>query len=172
MRRPTFDMVKKSQYILNDAHTGERIKLVDPIEDHFTPGRIILMSMCYQEGKNRANFCPGCRTANPKAGSEMTCSSCGLSYREVEEIESGMDEPYRLPFVPNPSRSGRSQLYGLVRVQLIKAGPNSTNVTSFNAMLEQYNDLQQRTMIENMEMQKAQAYWNPIESMSKRDATS
>jgi len=35
-----------------------------------------------------------------------------------------------------------------------------------------YTVFQQQTMIENMEMQKAQAFWNPLESMSKRDATS
>ena len=39
-------------------------------------------------------------------------------------------------------------------------------------MLDQYNELQQQTMPENMEMQKAQAFWNRLESMSKQDATS
>jgi hypothetical protein len=46
------------------------------------------------------------------------------------------------------------------------------NAASFNTMLNQYNALQQQTMLENMEMQKAQAFWNPLESMSKKDATS
>jgi hypothetical protein len=39
-------------------------------------------------------------------------------------------------------------------------------------MLAQYNELQAQTMEENMEMQKAQAFWNPLESMTSRDATS
>ena len=48
----------------------------------------------------------------------------------------------------------------------------SDKATNFNSMLQQYNDLQQQTMLENMETQRAQAFWNPISSMSKRDATS
>jgi hypothetical protein len=47
-----------------------------------------------------------------------------------------------------------------------------SNAAAFNAMLNQYNQLQQQTMLENMEMQKAQAFWNPLESISKKDATS
>jgi hypothetical protein len=49
---------------------------------------------------------------------------------------------------------------------------NYNNAASFNAMLEENNALQQQTMMGNMEMQKAQAYWNPLESMSKKGATS
>lgn len=45
------------------------------------------------------------------------------------------------------------------------------NAAAFNDMLEQYNELQAQTMEENMEMQKAQAFWNPLESLSKSDAT-
>lgn len=42
----------------------------------------------------------------------------------------------------------------------------------FNDMLTQFNDLQQQTMTENLEMQKAQAFWNPLEHMGKgRDTT-
>jgi cytochrome c-type biogenesis protein CcmH/NrfG len=36
-----------------------------------------------------------------------------------------------------------------------------SNASTFNQMLSQYNQLQQQTMLENMEMQKAQAYWTP-----------
>jgi hypothetical protein len=61
------------------------------------------------------------------------------------------------PRTPSPSR------------QMSHGG---SNAASFNNMLHQYNHLQQQTMMENMEMQKAQAYWNPLESMSKKDATS
>ena len=46
------------------------------------------------------------------------------------------------------------------------------NAAAFSDMLDQYNELQEQTMEENMEMQKAQAFWNPLESMSKQDATS
>ena len=49
---------------------------------------------------------------------------------------------------------------------------NSSNAQAFSEMLDQYNQLQQQTMAENLEMQKAQAFWNPLDSMSKRDATS
>lgn len=52
------------------------------------------------------------------------------------------------------------------------ASLNSSNARAFSQMLDQYNELQQQTMLENMEMQKAQAFWNPLESMSRRDATS
>ena len=61
-------MVKNRQYVLNDAHTGERIKLADPLEDHFSPGRIILMSMCYQDRQSVYQFCPGCRTSFSDSG--------------------------------------------------------------------------------------------------------
>jgi hypothetical protein len=47
-----------------------------------------------------------------------------------------------------------------------------TPASEFSNMLERYNELQQQTMVENMEMQKANGFWNPLESMSKRDATS
>lgn len=53
-----------------------------------------------------------------------------------------------------------------------EAGDPSSNASQFNQMLNQYNSLQQQTMLENMEMQKAQQFWNPLESMSKKDATS
>lgn len=49
---------------------------------------------------------------------------------------------------------------------------SSSNAQAFSEMLDQYNQLQQQTTMENMEMQKTQAFWNPLESMSKRDATS
>ena len=48
----------------------------------------------------------------------------------------------------------------------------SLNARAFNQMLEEYNELQQQMMIEDMEMQKARSFWNPLESMSKKDATS
>jgi hypothetical protein len=65
------------------------------------------------------------------------------------------------PRTPSPSR------------QMINGGSNGgSNAAAFNAMLNQYNQLQQQTMLENMEMQKAQAFWNPLESISKKDATS
>lgn len=47
-----------------------------------------------------------------------------------------------------------------------------SNEIAFSKMLQQYNELQEQTAFENMEMQKAQAFWDPTESMSKRDATS
>lgn len=49
---------------------------------------------------------------------------------------------------------------------------NTGNALIFSQMLDQYSELQQQIMFENMEMQKAQAFWNPLESMSKKDATS
>lgn len=48
----------------------------------------------------------------------------------------------------------------------------SSNENSFNTLLAQFNALQQQTMLENLEMQKAQQFWNPLESMTKKDATS
>ncbi len=33
------------------------------------------------------------------------------------------------------------------------------NADAFSDMLDQYNELQEQTMEENMEMQKAQAFW-------------
>jgi hypothetical protein len=48
----------------------------------------------------------------------------------------------------------------------------SPSPDDFSDMLAQYNELQQQTMLENMEMQKAQAFWNPLESLSKSDAVS
>lgn len=50
--------------------------------------------------------------------------------------------------------------------------PKEQDRKAFNNMLEQYNQLQQQTILENIEMQRAQAFYNPLESMSKRDATS
>jgi hypothetical protein len=38
-------------------------------------------------------------------------------------------------------------------------------------MLAQYNELQQQTTLENFEMGRAKAFWTPLESMSKKDAT-
>lgn len=35
----------------------------------------------------------------------------------------------------------------------------------------QYEMLRQQTRLQELEMQKAQAFWNPLEAMSKRDAT-
>ena len=52
------------------------------------------------------------------------------------------------------------------------SAPQDSNADEFNDMLDQYDELQQQTMTENLEMQKAQAFWNPLESMSKEDATS
>lgn len=46
------------------------------------------------------------------------------------------------------------------------------NKTTFIRTLNQYNELQQQTMVESMEMAKAKAFWDLLESMSKRDATS
>lgn len=51
------------------------------------------------------------------------------------------------------------------------SGGDDFNAAAFSNMLDQYNQLQQQTMTENMEMQSAQAFWNPLESMSKSDAT-
>lgn len=48
---------------------------------------------------------------------------------------------------------------------------SSGNAQAFSQLPNQYNDLQQQTMIERMEMQKAQAFWNPLESLSKQDTT-
>ena len=53
-----------------------------------------------------------------------------------------------------------------------KNSGSGSNAQAASGMLNQYNQLQQQTMTENMEMQKAQAFWNPLESMSKKDATS
>jgi hypothetical protein len=36
----------------------------------------------------------------------------------------------------------------------------------------QYRQLQRETRMENMEMKEVQAFWNPLESMPKKDATS
>jgi hypothetical protein len=41
----------------------------------------------------------------------------------------------------------------------------------FNTMIEQYNELNQQTMME-MDERKGLNFWNPLESMSKKDATS
>ena len=55
----------------------------------------------------------------------------------------------------------------------VAAGASSSgNARAFSEMLDQHNQLQQQTAMEKMEMEKAQAFWNPLESMSKRDATS
>jgi hypothetical protein len=62
------------------------------------------------------------------------------------------------PRTPSPSR------------QMINDGSNGgSNAAAFNAMLNQYNQLQQQTLMDNMEMQKTQAFWNPLESMSKKE---
>lgn len=53
-----------------------------------------------------------------------------------------------------------------------KAENDANHANAFIAMMEQHNDLQQQTMLENMEIEKARAFWDPVESMSKRDATS
>ena len=50
--------------------------------------------------------------------------------------------------------------------------PQDSNADAFSDMLDQYDQLQEETMEENMEMEKAQAFWKPLESMSKADATS
>ena len=53
-----------------------------------------------------------------------------------------------------------------------KPHSSSDNAAAFSGMLDQYNQLQQETEQENQEMQTAQAFWNPLESASKQDATS
>jgi hypothetical protein len=58
------DIVKKKQFVLNDACTGDYIRLRDPIERIFTPGRTILMSMCHRTKISSLPFCPGCGTTN------------------------------------------------------------------------------------------------------------
>ena len=51
------------------------------------------------------------------------------------------------------------------------ARSNSKNAELFSEMLDQYNQLQQQKMMENMEMQKTEAFWNPLKSRSTRDYT-
>lgn len=49
------------------------------------------------------------------------------------------------------------------------------DAVGYEAMLNQYHKLEQQVMMENMIMQGAdlpQAFWNPLESMSKKDVTS
>lgn len=44
--------------------------------------------------------------------------------------------------------------------------PSKRDPRSADDLLDQYNQLQQQTEEENLEMQKAQAFWNPLESTS------
>jgi hypothetical protein len=53
---------------------------------------------------------------------------------------------------------------------LLRRAPQD-NAAAFAAMPDQYNELQEQKMEKTMKMQKAQAFWNPLESMSKSDAT-
>jgi hypothetical protein len=49
---------------------------------------------------------------------------------------------------------------------------NSAAAQAFSEYLDYYNELQHKKMVEHMEKQKEQPYWNPLEPISKRDATS
>ena len=124
--------------------------------------------------------------------------SCGIIFRRIEEVDKD-DIP---SVQANPKMSSNSSIAEFLKFRRLcvspaplpsqlseglknlfsgyrregeyeigatvgSAVPNDTG--DFNSML---NELQQQTVIENMEMQKAQAFWNPIESMSKWDATS
>ena len=39
---------------------------------------------------------------------------------------------------------------------------------TFGDLMIQHNELQEQTMMEGLEMQKAQAFWNTLELMSKK----
>jgi hypothetical protein len=52
------------------------------------------------------------------------------------------------------------------------AASSSEEALRLEAMMDEYFQLQQKQMLEEMEMQKAQPFWNPLESMSKKDAPS
>lgn len=67
---------------------------------------------------------------------------------------------------------GGSGLSGSTPQVLARTYSPQTQAQQFSNMLDRYNTLHQQTMMENMEMQKAQAFWNPLDSMSKRGATS
>ena len=80
-------------------------------------------------------------------------------------------QPNLQPTTPT-SLKGRYDERAAGHLAASQGSANSSSAAAFNHMLNQYNELQQQTMAENMEMQKAQAFWNPLESMSKWDATS
>ena len=48
---------------------------------------------------------------------------------------------------------------------------NPENARAFSEMLAQYDRKSQQTMMENIAMEKAQAFWNPLNTMSTRDST-
>ena len=57
----------------------------------------------------------------------------------------------------------------------VAAGPStSSNSGTFNFMLEEYDEQLQKEMIERMKMDKALAFWSPLElgTIRSRDATS
>lgn len=50
----------------------------------------------------------------------------------------------------------------------VAAASSTSNAKLFGLIFDHYNQLQQQICLENMEMEKAQKFWNPLESMSRR----
>ena len=53
-------MVRKRQYILNDAFTGERMDFGTGRNKFFLSGQVILMSMCFEVQGQVLGVCPRC----------------------------------------------------------------------------------------------------------------
>jgi hypothetical protein len=90
---------------------------------------------------------------------------------KLQLLGSKLDDLQRLP-----SKFRRIAVIEYLDIQASYHTSIGTSPTSdsywFSLMEEQYVSLREQTRMENEEMQKAQAFWNPLASMSKKDATS
>jgi hypothetical protein len=84
---PEYSILKQRRYELQAGGTGREIQLSCPWQHAFLPGQRVEMSFIFAD-RSSGNTCPGCHTSSEHSvGADMRCSTCGISFRRIQEVQ-------------------------------------------------------------------------------------
>lgn len=96
--------MKQRRYALQVGGTGRDVELSRPWQNAFLPGQRIEMSFMFED-RSGGNTCPGCQNPSEHpAEVDTRCSTCGLSFRRVEEVQD-IGRPEEVTAPPNDFES-------------------------------------------------------------------
>ncbi|CAN9314900.1 unnamed protein product [Alternaria alternata] len=101
---PGHRKLKQRRYALQAGGTGRDVELSRPWQNAFLPGQRIEMSFIFED-RSGGNTCPGCQNPSEHpAEVDTRCSTCGLSFRRVEEVQD-IGRPEEVTAPPNDFES-------------------------------------------------------------------
>jgi len=101
---PGHRKLKQRRYALQAGGTGRDVELSRPWQNAFLPSQRIEMSFIFED-RSGGNTCPGCQNPSEHpAEVDTRCSTCGLSFRRVEEVQD-IGRPEEVTAPPNDFES-------------------------------------------------------------------